>query len=93
MEEHERRRVSSEAKGEQDFIDIMLSVLDGKELEGYDVDTINKATCLVRSPFSLLSIQYLNTKNCCLKKKEKKTVFLKSVLSYVIQNLVFEHYF
>ncbi|KAF3956632.1 hypothetical protein CMV_018256 [Castanea mollissima] len=27
-------------------MDIMLSVLDGAELEGYDADTINKATCL-----------------------------------------------
>ena len=53
LEEHKRRRASSEAKGEQDFMEIMLSILDGKELEGYDADTINKATCLVSSPFSL----------------------------------------
>ncbi|KAL0017276.1 hypothetical protein SO802_004345 [Lithocarpus litseifolius] len=46
LEEHKRKRVSSENKGEEDFMDIMLSVLDGAELEGYDADTINKATCL-----------------------------------------------
>ncbi|KAM4129617.1 hypothetical protein ACJW30_01G037300 [Castanea mollissima] len=39
-------RASSENKGKVDFMDIMLSVLDGAELEGYDADTINKATCL-----------------------------------------------
>ncbi|KAL4649806.1 hypothetical protein ACB092_01G041200 [Castanea dentata] len=46
LEEHKRKRASSENKGEEDFMDIMLSVLDVAELEGYDVDTINKATCL-----------------------------------------------
>ncbi|KAK4557215.1 hypothetical protein RGQ29_007114 [Quercus rubra] len=46
LEEHKRKRASSENKGEEDFMDIMLSILDGAELEGYDADTINKATCL-----------------------------------------------
>ena len=54
LEEHKRKRASSENKGEEDFMDIMLRVLDGAELEGYDADTINKATCLVRFLFSLL---------------------------------------
>ena len=30
LEEHKRRRASSKAKGEQDFMDIMLSILDSK---------------------------------------------------------------
>ena len=52
LEEHKRKRASSEKKGEEDFMDIMLSILDGAELEGYDADTINKATCLVRFLFT-----------------------------------------
>nr|POE57999.1 cytochrome p450 82a3 [Quercus suber] len=46
LEEHKQKRASSENKGEEDFMDIMHSVLDGAELEGYEADTINKATCL-----------------------------------------------
>ena len=41
LEEHKWKRASFENKEEEDFMDIMLSVLDGAELEGYDVDTIN----------------------------------------------------
>ncbi|XP_068323574.1 cytochrome P450 CYP82D47-like [Pyrus communis] len=46
LEEHKQRRAKGDAKGEQDFIDAMLSVLDGAELGGFDADTINKATSL-----------------------------------------------
>jgi hypothetical protein len=60
LEEHKRKRASGAvAGGEQDFMDVMLSVLDGKVLAGYDADTINKATCLVRIynfPFHFLGI-------------------------------------
>jgi cytochrome P450 len=48
LEEHRKRRDSGEAKGQQDFMDVMLSILDGADLDGFDVDTVNKATCLVR---------------------------------------------
>ena len=53
IEEHRQNRDSGETKTEQDFIDVLLSVLDGADLAGYDADTVNKATCLVRmnSPF------------------------------------------
>uniref|UniRef100_A0A2N9I5C7 Cytochrome P450 n=1 Tax=Fagus sylvatica TaxID=28930 RepID=A0A2N9I5C7_FAGSY len=54
LEEHKQKRASGEAKGPQDFMDVMLSVLDGKDLEGFDADTVNKATSMVRIPFSLL---------------------------------------
>jgi cytochrome P450 len=48
LEEHRRRRESGESyKGDQSFMDIMISTLEGTDLAGYDVDTINKATCLV----------------------------------------------
>ncbi|KAH7849613.1 hypothetical protein Vadar_020395 [Vaccinium darrowii] len=47
LEEHRRRRDSGESyKGDQSFMDIMISTLEGTDLAGYDVDTINKATCL-----------------------------------------------
>jgi hypothetical protein len=58
LEEHKRKRAAGEDnKEDKDFMDVMLSVLDGKDVEGYDADTVNKATCLVRTrinPFSLL---------------------------------------
>lgn len=50
LEEHKRKRVSGEVNGAQDFMDVMLSILDGAELgisSTYDADTINKATSLV----------------------------------------------
>ena len=52
LEEHKRkdRASGAMARGEQDFMDVMLSVLDGNHLSGYDADTINKATSLVRIP-------------------------------------------
>ncbi|KAI8005140.1 Cytochrome P450 82A3 [Camellia lanceoleosa] len=49
LEEHKHKRISGEAKAEQDFMDVMLSVLDGgvtQEGPKFDADTINKATCL-----------------------------------------------
>ncbi|KAI8015702.1 hypothetical protein LOK49_LG05G02289 [Camellia lanceoleosa] len=50
LEEHKHKRISGEAKAEQDFMDVLLSVLldGGVTQEGpkFDADTINKATCL-----------------------------------------------
>ncbi|KDP34891.1 hypothetical protein JCGZ_09179 [Jatropha curcas] len=47
LEEHKSKRdLSEEDKGEEDFMDIMLSDVDDKSLEGFDADTVNKATCL-----------------------------------------------
>ncbi|KAL6317976.1 hypothetical protein AAG906_031027 [Vitis piasezkii] len=46
LEEHRRRKDSGEVNSTQDFMDVMLSVLDGKNLGDYDADTVNKATCL-----------------------------------------------
>jgi hypothetical protein len=48
LEEHKQKKASGTSKGEEDFMDLMLSVLDdGKELSNRSADTINKATCLV----------------------------------------------
>nr|QNS29955.1 cytochrome P450 [Nothapodytes nimmoniana] len=47
LEEHKQKRVlGGEGRGEQDFMDVMLSVLGDAKISGFDADTINKATCL-----------------------------------------------
>ncbi|CAK7338693.1 unnamed protein product [Dovyalis caffra] len=47
LEDHKRKRLLGETdQAEQDFMDVMLSVLQGNELAGYDADTVNKATSL-----------------------------------------------
>lgn len=48
LEEHKQKKVSGLANGEEDFMDVMLSSLEGAEqLSNYNADTINKSTCLV----------------------------------------------
>ncbi|XLR32054.1 hypothetical protein HN51_052014, partial [Arachis hypogaea] len=45
LEEHRRKRANSDQDdGNQDFMDVMLSILDGTQLAGFDSDTIIKAT-------------------------------------------------
>ncbi|XP_030472040.2 cytochrome P450 CYP82D47-like [Syzygium oleosum] len=47
LEEHKRNSKNlSEDKGDRDFMDVMLSTLNGMEIGGFDADTIIKATCL-----------------------------------------------
>ncbi|KAJ8762231.1 hypothetical protein K2173_007387 [Erythroxylum novogranatense] len=46
LEEHKLRRSLGESGGAQDFMDVMLSVLDGKALGGIDPDIITKSTSL-----------------------------------------------
>lgn len=50
LQNHKRKRISGQAKGSQDFMDVMLSILEdaAQDFPGFDADTINKATCLVR---------------------------------------------
>ena len=52
LQQHKSKRSSEQADGNQDFMDMMLSMLDDmatdEDLKGFDADTINKATCLVR---------------------------------------------
>jgi len=47
LKEHRQRRDSDGKKREEDFMDVLLSALDGVDLAGYDADTVIKATCLV----------------------------------------------
>ncbi|KAG8632548.1 cytochrome P450 CYP82D47 [Manihot esculenta] len=47
LEERKQKKGASVTKGEEDFMEALLSILnDSKELSNRDVDTINKATCL-----------------------------------------------
>ncbi|PKI45492.1 hypothetical protein CRG98_034147 [Punica granatum] len=53
LDEHKaRRNLDGEAgavKSEKDFMDVLLSILDGNaEIGSYDSDTINKAMCLIQ---------------------------------------------
>ncbi|XP_058099747.1 cytochrome P450 CYP82D47-like [Magnolia sinica] len=46
LEEHRRRRFSDENNDNQDFMDVMLSIMEGAQFTSYDLDTIIKATCM-----------------------------------------------
>ncbi|XP_057975857.1 cytochrome P450 CYP82D47-like [Malania oleifera] len=46
LEEHHQKKEFAKADGEQDFMDVMLSILEDRTLAGYDACTINKGTCL-----------------------------------------------
>ncbi|XP_007226806.2 cytochrome P450 CYP82D47 [Prunus persica] len=43
LEEHKQKRTKGK---DQDFMDVMLSAIDGADIAGFDADTIIKATCL-----------------------------------------------
>ncbi|KAF8029707.1 hypothetical protein BT93_E2209 [Corymbia citriodora subsp. variegata] len=48
LEEHRRKRLSCPGgDGEQDFMDMMLKVIEGVKFSDFDADTVVKATCLV----------------------------------------------
>ncbi|KAF7852272.1 hypothetical protein BT93_L4566 [Corymbia citriodora subsp. variegata] len=47
LEEHRRKRLSCPVgDGEQDFMDMMLKVIEGVKFSDFDADTVVKATCL-----------------------------------------------
>ena len=63
LEEHKEKKASGEAKlGEQDFMDVILSILNGANLAGFDADTVTKATCLVSTTHHFLK----QIKNLCM---------------------------
>ncbi|KAK6287954.1 hypothetical protein POUND7_014133 [Theobroma cacao] len=54
LEEHKQKRLSGGGViEEQDFMDVMLNILEDGKITGFDADTINKATCLVRTQIKL----------------------------------------
>ncbi|KAF9587233.1 hypothetical protein IFM89_039541, partial [Coptis chinensis] len=46
LEEHKRMRQTGELNREQDFMDVLMSVLEDTQISEYDSDTIIKSTCL-----------------------------------------------
>ncbi|KAK3231504.1 hypothetical protein Dsin_003385 [Dipteronia sinensis] len=48
LEEHKKKRASGEAREDEDFMDVMITILqdDPQLFPGRDADTVNKATCL-----------------------------------------------
>lgn len=48
LREHRQKRALGDGvNGDEDFMDVMLSMIDGTTIHGFDADTINKATTLV----------------------------------------------
>ncbi|KAE8696185.1 Cytochrome P450 82C2 [Hibiscus syriacus] len=48
LEEHKQKRLmSGGVMEEQDFMDVLLNILDNADIGSFDSDTINKATCLI----------------------------------------------
>ncbi|MEI4850526.1 cytochrome P450, partial [Klebsiella pneumoniae] len=47
LEEHKKKKLAKEeGKGDEDFMDVMLTILEDAQISGIDADIINKATCL-----------------------------------------------
>ncbi|GMY11645.1 Cytochrome P450 82A3 [Fagus crenata] len=47
LEEHKQKKLlGGEENGEQDFMDVMLTILEDAGIASFDADTINKSTCL-----------------------------------------------
>lgn len=55
-----RRKRGNKCVGEEDFMDIMLSICgDKKNLHGFDADDVIKSTCMVRSWLSSQNDNYI----------------------------------
>ncbi|PNX76075.1 cytochrome p450 [Trifolium pratense] len=48
VEHHKMKGLVEKVESDQDFMDMMISMLDGATINGFDADTINKATTLMR---------------------------------------------
>ena len=51
LAEHKTKRDSKSGE-EEDFMDVMLSICENRDLHGFDADTAIKATCTVQTPRS-----------------------------------------
>lgn len=56
LEEHKRKREDGkELEGdEKGFMDVLIDILGGSGVSGFDNDTVIKATCAVRKPSSII---------------------------------------
>lgn len=48
----ERRRLEGDCRVDQDFMDVMLTIMETEEFPEFEADTITKSTCLVKLIFS-----------------------------------------
>ncbi|XP_059624703.1 cytochrome P450 CYP82D47-like [Cornus florida] len=47
LEEHKQKKLlGGKGEGEQDYMDVMLSIIENAKISEFDADTITKATCL-----------------------------------------------
>ncbi|XP_042495150.1 cytochrome P450 CYP82D47-like [Macadamia integrifolia] len=83
LKEHQQKRSSADyckAKGDdQDFMDIMISIMEDSKLKDYDADTIIKATCLILFLVNFLEAQVkrLMTANSRTSKKVRLLLIKK----------------
>ncbi|KAF2286846.1 hypothetical protein GH714_014593 [Hevea brasiliensis] len=84
LNEHKEKRASGFNQEEEDFMDLMLNILDETEIvEGPDSDTMNKATCLVISVSVLSTYHFLRP---LLAASDTTTVTLTWALSLLVNN-------
>ena len=59
--EHKKKRSEGvdKSKEDQDFIDVMLSIIDGTNIHGFDSDTVIKATTMVCAYFFFLTATFI----------------------------------
>ncbi|XP_047315585.1 cytochrome P450 CYP82D47-like [Impatiens glandulifera] len=69
LKEHHDRQMDSKAQGkgfEQDFMDLLISMLKDADIDDYDADTINKATCSILNIGGAESTASMITWTICL---------------------------
>ncbi|XVE94795.1 hypothetical protein REPUB_Repub02eG0040200 [Reevesia pubescens] len=103
LQDHKRKRSNSSGKlkGDEDFMDVMLSILT--DAEKHDADTINKATCLglilAASDTTMVTLTWalsllLNNRHALKKAQEELDIHVgkdKLVEESDIKNLVYLH--
>ncbi|XP_050241971.1 cytochrome P450 CYP82D47-like [Quercus robur] len=103
LEEHKQKKLSSELKEHQDFMDVLLSIVteDDDEFSSYDVDTIVKATItdliLAASETSTMTLTWalsllLNNREALTKAQEELDIQIgkdRQVKESDLKNLVY----
>ncbi|GMY11641.1 Cytochrome P450 82A3 [Fagus crenata] len=80
LEEHKQKKLLGGAKnGEQDFMDVMLTILEDAGIASFDADTINKSTCLLRSDATMILLTWtlsllLNNEHVLRKAQEELNI-------------------
>nr|GMC57079.1 cytochrome P450 CYP82D47-like [Ipomoea batatas] len=82
LEEHKKRRISEEGWGAQDFMDVMLQIVeDNAQISDFDADTIIKATCLVQEELDTQIGRNRNVDESDI----KNLVFLQAVIKETLR--------